>query len=106
MAEIDETFEKGRGARHVFDCLREVVCCLDPRLSFTVIAKAAGLEDRRRADFGHGGFKLGQRFDGSIWRSLEAQPTQKILFRQPVLADPERLAARTDRAVRLKDIKG
>ena len=97
MREIDKSFQNGGCPLHVRQCLRCVVARHDPRLSFAIIAKAAGFQDRRGADLIKRCLKAGGVGDVGKRRSLKTQIPKKGLFRQPVLTDTKRLATRMDR---------
>ena len=59
MAEVHETFQDRGLSGHVSKGPGCVFRSGKPRLSFAIIAKAAGLQDRGRADFGKRRFKRG-----------------------------------------------
>ncbi len=91
--EIDEAFEDGGRAGHRLPCGRGIGKGHDPGLAFAVVAEAAGLEDRRGADFGQRVVQCGGVLDQGVGRGREAGGPEEVFFREPVLGGLERAAA-------------
>src|SRR5258706_6105462 len=87
--EIDKTFKDAARFSECVPGANRILDCLNPPLTFAIVAEHRGLQDRRRPQRGERGASAFLGIHGRERRRFNAETMYELLFNEAVLKDVE-----------------